>query len=124
MGILAHCKAVNGILRATIGGVMEDADDARRSLIDIANAAKERGIDRVLIDPRQLEGEPLRLADQHEIGTQLVELGFEGMRIAWMPPPERIEQARFTTTVARNRGIEVRLFADRDAAERWLREEA
>lgn len=124
MPILAHCKAVNGILRATVGGVLEDAEDARRSLIDIATAARERGVDKVLIDPRQLEGEMLRLADQHELGAQLAELGFDGMRIAWMPPPERIEQARFTTTVARNRGLEIRLFADREAAERWLREKA
>lgn len=124
MGILAHCKAVNGILRAAVGGVIEDTDDARRSLIDIATAARERGVDKIVVDGRQLEGALERLIDQHDIGAQLTELGFEGMRVAWMPRPERIESARFTTTVARNRGLEIRMFADRDTAERWLREDA
>lgn len=94
----------------------------------IAVAAKttaycaERRISRLLIDIRGMTGGLDTLETYEVAGHELP--GHEGvrriLRSAILDLPENIERIRFFETVAINRGLNVRIFADEDQAVAWL----
>jgi len=77
--------------------------------------------DRLLVDISGLRDFNPTATQRYEIGSLASKLGTGLARVAVFGTVEQIE-AQFGTVVARNRGLDVRAFTDRDEALRWLLE--
>lgn len=111
----------DGYVVAALGGIRTP-----ETLITVAARTtafcNERQIKRVLIDIRRMSGgldtlETYEVAG-HEIPRQ--ESVRRALRAAILDRPENIERIRFFETVAVNRGLNVKVFADEDLAVEWL----
>lgn len=80
-------------------------------------ATKEKRLKYMLLDVRGLEGTPSTL-DRHELGRSGVENKVD-FKVAALVTPEQAKD-NFASTVARNRGVNVQTFTDRDKALAWL----
>ena len=109
-------------LHARVSGARTPGN-ASRFLKDSYGACKRAGKDALLLDMR-LEGPALDPAAIFGVIAGGAPEGQRLRRIAYVDPfaPERPGPA-FATTVAVNRGVNVRLFADLGPAETWLRSE-
>jgi hypothetical protein len=68
-----------------------------------------------------LTGPPLEMGAVFKVIANRASDGAKLKRIAYVEPsPNDIQSALFAETVANNRGVNVRLFKDLDAADRWL----
>lgn len=88
---------------------------------EMLGACIENGNTRVMIDVRQLEGR-LRTMDSFSIVTEdFPKMRGKGVYQAAVVD-RQVSRARgwFFETVARNRGFNLRLFADQDTAHKWL----
>ena len=83
-------------------------------------ACTERGLPRLLVDISDLQGYAPTMMERHEIGVAGAALSREIERVAVIATLEQVGPHAFATTVARNRGLSVQVFPDRDAALRWL----
>ena len=81
------------------------------------------GYDRVLVDTRNLAAH-LGMVEGYEFAKYLSEIAFTGSirRLAYIHGRERDHLAPFFETVCHNRGVNIRAFADPDAAVKWLTE--
>ena len=84
----------------------------------IAEVAKERGAQRVLIDAIAIDGDMPDL-DRYDLGKRAASLLSDIGRIAVVRGPS-IRYTGFAFEVAQNRGLDVRSFADRAEAVAWL----
>lgn len=80
-------------------------------------ATKERRLRHLLLDVRGLIGAPSTL-DRHELGRAGVESKVD-FKVAALITAEQAKD-NFASTVARNRGVNVQTFQDRDKALAWL----
>ena len=80
-------------------------------------AMKERRKRHLLLDVRGLVGTPSTL-DRHDLGRSGVENKVD-FKVAALVTPEQAKD-NFASTVARNRGVNVQTFTDRDQALAWL----
>ncbi len=80
-------------------------------------ATKEKRLKYMLLDVRGLEGTPSTL-DRHDLGRSGVENKVD-FKVAALVTPEQAKD-NFASTVARNRGVNVQTFTDRDKALAWL----
>jgi len=85
----------------------------------IADAAKATRSRAVLIDLTEITGNPT-LSDRFNIATRVAAQGF-GVPIAVVGPEATLDPRKFGELVARNRGVEVKVFSQFDSAEAWLR---
>lgn len=96
-----------------------EIEDARAQT---ARLLAEHGLVRLLIDGRAADVNKLSSLDIFEITsghtTELPSIGL--LRMALLVPEAHAEVARFTETVAQNRGINLRLFYDPDEARTWI----
>ncbi len=86
--------------------------------------ALEHGISRFFSDCLALQGGH-SLTDLYFLAQRVAESGIGGnVREAVLPPvqPAAKDDALFWENAARNRGFVVRVFADRDIAQKWLLE--
>jgi len=111
----------DGFVAAVLSGVRTP-----ETLVEIAARAtafcSEQNIPRLLIDVRGMIGrldtlETFEVAG-HELPRQ--EAVRRVLRSAILDRPENIERIRFFETVALNRGLNVRVFADEGLAVEWL----
>jgi hypothetical protein len=83
-------------------------------------ACTERGLPRLLVDISDLQDYAPTMMERHEIGVAGAALSREIERVAVIATLEQVGPHSFSTTVARNRGLSVRSFHDREEALRWL----
>lgn len=111
-----------GILQITAHGVM-DAGKVRQMAAEAVASGLNHGLNRVLVDSRDMTLEMTTLAI-YNLPKTLMELGLERTdRVAHVVSPNGPgnRDLEFYETVSRNRGLQVRLFSDQDAALDWLR---
>ncbi len=91
--------------------------DIRASIQAVEAIFAEEGLDRTLVDART-QDQPPSITELYEIASDLP----RGVRIALLTssgtPAE--DGLRFLETVAKNTGLEVRVFLDEDEALAWL----
>ncbi len=76
----------------------------------------------VLVDGRDLEGEPPTTMERYEQGVYLAEHNPLRILIAVVGKEPMVERRRFGETVGRNRGATGQAFTDLDEAIAWLKE--
>jgi hypothetical protein len=104
-----------GILRVVVQGV-RDFGRTRRLVALVRNSAKERGVQRVLLDTRALANAPSN-NERFALG-ELVAEEWRGLRVAVINPGEARDG--FVETVAINRGAMMRAFETEHGALEWL----
>lgn len=95
-------------------------DSLRTVAATIMATCVRRGFVKAIADARLQTGD-LPIFEWHTLAT-----GFElswprAVRLAIVDKPERIKPDRFLETTARNRGIDVMVFSEFDAAVEWLK---
>ena len=85
----------------------------------IMDECQRRKCGRALADARQQAGD-LSIIDWHELATQLQPNWPRDLYLAIVDRADRLKPDRFLETVARNRGVPVRVFSDMDEAVAWL----
>lgn len=84
--------------------------------------AVQEGRKAVLIDARDLAGEPPTTMERYEQGVLLAEHNSRGILIVVVGKEPIIDPNRFGETVAVNRGVRGKAFTDLDEAIAWLEE--
>jgi len=82
-------------------------------------ACKEHGADLLFVDISGLSEFHPTATQRYEMGTLGSQLGKRLTRLAILGTREQIEE-QFGTLVARNRGLDIQAFTDRNEALRWL----
>ena len=82
-------------------------------------AAQEAGCKRVLCDERELLY-ALGTIDTYAYAKYIAENAPGIGRVAIVTSEKQIPETRFWETVAKNRGLQVKIFADINAAKTWL----
>ena len=108
-----------GFLHATVFGE-RSAESARRYLEEAYAACVEHACDALLLDVR-FSGPSLGIGSIFGVISDRVLDGAALRRIAYVDNSgDDPERARFAEMVAMNRGVNVRLFRDAEAARAWL----
>jgi hypothetical protein len=95
----------------------EEMQESRRKVSAIH---QERGIDKVLVDARDLESFP-GITTLFEFGGSFEEARlFRGLRLALVVNKNLIRDPGFIDTVARNRDVAMKVFSSIDEAVDWL----
>jgi hypothetical protein len=105
-------------LHATAFGA-HTPENAQRFLREVYEACMANRKDSVLLDMR-LDGPTIGTASIFSVVQERSGSGRELRRIAYVDAARDPEKAKFAETVARNRGVNVRLFATVEEAKRWL----
>lgn len=108
-------------LHAKVSGT-NSAQNAHRFLVEVHEAWVQRNHSAVLLE-MNLSGPSLSVLSIFTIISERAPYAHGLKRIAYVDTGSGHdrEQARFAETVARNRGVNVRLFPTVEAAEAWLR---
>ena len=102
--------------RFTGAGVPEEV---WRQFESIAENCKRTKNNKVLIDTTKAAGE-ISLLERFLMGERTQTFARYGLKVACFETPKRIDPQRFGEMVARNRGVNLRVFTDFNAAEEWL----
>ena len=106
-------------LFALISGEEEDLATSQANWRLIANTCKAGNYKRVMI-VEEIEAE-LSFMDQFEFASGLTELGFDGIKTAFVDKKlEQFDNNKFAEDVAVNRGANGRLCRTVEEAEAWL----
>ena len=95
-------------------------DNARRALREAGEACMEKGRRDLLLE-LNLEGPQLGMLRIYDVIAERSPDGSKLHRIAYVDSVPG-KESKFAETVATNRGVNVRLFADVAAARQWLTE--
>src|SRR5262245_59732533 len=79
-------------------------------------ACTGKNLDLLLIDITSLQGYAPTIYERHQIGVAGASLSRGLARVAVVASREQTGGDQFSTTVARNRGLSIELFEDRDEA--------
>ena len=98
--------------------------NSRQFLIDAYQACVEHNMGRLLVE-MCFTGKALSVAGAYSVVVDRSHDGSMLKSIAYVDanPAHAVEMAEFAETVAKNRGVNVRLFESVAAAERWLQDE-
>jgi hypothetical protein len=104
----------------TRGTGKNNAANAERLLRESYEACIARGYTSLLLE-MSLTGPPLAMSEIFSVIAKRSVTGKTLRKIAYIDNTYRDQdKPRFAETVARNRGVNVRLFDDMQSAERWL----
>ena len=107
-------------LHALVEGEQDSYQISRRFWSEIAAESERLRPTRLLVEEDLKEQLP-SIADTYQGATERQDMGLAGIRIAFLDRhPEQHEQNQFGELVARNRGINMKVFSDRDEALEWL----
>jgi hypothetical protein len=119
MAIQYSFRQEGDVLLATATGF----DEAREDVIRYNNAVMEKAIEsgngKILCDERQLEYR-LNVMDTFEAGQYVAAIARYVNRIAIVTHERNRADAEFWETVARNRGLQVRVFFNMEDARAWM----
>lgn len=108
-------------LQATVTGT-HNADNALRFLTEAFAACAKTGRSALLLE-FNLSGKSLDSSSIFDVVSKRTNLAVKLRKIAYVDNSERDpEKVKFAETVARNRGVNVRLFKELDSAKTWLTE--
>jgi hypothetical protein len=99
-------------------GTYAGADDTLAGMSTIAEQCRAAQCWRVLLDLTSMIGSIPQL-DRFLLGTRAARIWGQRLRVAILARPQEINH--FFENVATNNGANVRVFADREAAQAWLR---
>lgn len=106
-------------LYAFIRGDKDSYEISRQYWQEIADECNKSGIKKVLIE-EDIE-ENISMPDMYRFASEIPELGFHGVRVAFVDRQESQHQLnQFGETVATNRGLVSRVFTSFAEAEKWL----
>lgn len=106
----AHVTGINGTLETTVAYWTALAAEVQR----------DKPLALLVVD--DMEGEPPPPEQLEQFVQAMVGMGFEGVRVAYVEAhAEQIPQVEVGEILARERGFEVRVFGDEQAARIWLR---
>jgi len=112
--------AREGYLEARLTGDFR-LERFKRQIETILQTAKDRNLDKVLVDvARMARFEFLNTTDRFEMATHAARLAGNLVQIALVGRPIQLDRERFGEQVAQNRGLNIRIFVDEDAALAWL----
>ena len=103
---------------ARLSGVA-DIEKAHARFEEIAQACDRMSTKRLIVDVTNA-ALPLSATDKFEMGRHAVVFAQHGIKVAVVATPDQLDPERFGEVVARNRGVNIRLFTDVEAAEEWL----
>ena len=109
------------LVLAVASGVDFTVDDVKAYGMAVITACLKSGATRVLCDERQLMGQLDTLGD-YEAAEFVAQHATRVVRVAIVCPAHLLGDRDFWETVAVNRGLRVRVFADIDLANTWLAE--
>jgi hypothetical protein len=105
-----------------VSGEKDSYDISIRYWREIADECQKSGVKKVLIEEDIKEN--LSMHDTYRLASEILQLGFFGIRIAFVDRRNEQRQLnQFGETVASNRGLLVRVFNDGKDAENWLSSE-
>ncbi len=111
-----------GYVHATVTGT-HSAKNALRFLTESFEACSRSGCDALLVE-FNLSGPSIGTSSIFDVVSKRTKEATRMRKIAYVDSSERdLEKKQFAETVALNRGVNVRLFADMAAAQRWLSED-
>jgi hypothetical protein len=93
--------------------------EASAQFQSIAEYCKRAKNDRLLIDTTGYEVK-VSVADRYQTGERAQIFALSGIKVAFVCRPEQIDAGKFGRLVARNRGVNIDVFTDFQAAEEWL----
>ncbi len=106
-------------LYAFVTGEKDSCEISRRYWQEIADECNKSGIKKVLIEEDIKEN--ISMSDMYRFASEIPELGFHGVRVAFVDRQESQHQMnQFGETVATNRGLVSRVFNNFAEAEKWL----
>lgn len=106
----AHVTGVNGTLETTVAYWTALAAEVQR----------DPPVALLVVD--DMEGEPPPPEQIEQFVQAMVGMGFEGVRVAYVEADaDQIPQVEVGEILARERGFQVRVFGDEQAARIWLR---
>lgn len=100
-------------------GSPKTAQGVMQAIPHIAEAMAETGCHKVLVDFTTAEG-PVSLMERLEMAEVLAATTPRTMKLAAVVTRQQLDPQRFGETIARNKGVNMRVFLDRDRALRWL----
>jgi len=111
----------DGFVAAVLSGV-RTPETLIKAAVRATSFCSERQVKHLLIDLRDMTGGLDTLETYEVAGRELPrqEAVRRVLRSAILDRPENIERIRFFETVALNRGLNVRVFADEGLAVEWL----
>ena len=110
-------------LYARVEGKADSYEISQTYWAEIAAECEKRGTKKLFVEER-LEQQIPSIADTYQAAAERHEMGLNGIKIAFFDAfGEQLDQNQFGELVARNRGINVKVFDDFDAALKWLRNE-
>jgi len=95
------------------------AEDIWQEFEFIAEHCKRTKNNKLLMDVTRYEGK-ISLIEKYSAAEESRIFSRYGIKVAFVDIPERVDPEKFAEMVARNRGVNVRLFSDFQAAEEWL----
>ena len=126
MTITLRMGAGSGVLRVTASGEFS-MNEAERTFLDILAAVAQHETGKILVDGRQLEGEPTtieRFLYGDFAASAVARFTKSGLvrapQFAYVLHKPVLDPGRFGETVAVNRGMWVKVFDDLDDALGWL----
>jgi hypothetical protein len=76
--------------------------------------------DLLLIDLTGVETSPVSTLDRYRMGSSIISFSGKLRKVATAAPPDFIDPERFGERVARNRGVNIRVFDQLERATKWL----
>ncbi|HEY2629210.1 MAG TPA: STAS/SEC14 domain-containing protein [Usitatibacter sp.] len=97
------------------------AENVLRFLREAYEACLKQQASAVLLEMK-FEGPALDTGSIYSVIAQRSDTGKQMRKVAYVAQPEREAKSKFAETVAINRGVNVRLFSNVEAARKWLEE--
>jgi len=94
-------------------------DEAIQQFALIAEHCKSANCKRLLIDFTAVQGK-ISIVDRYNLGEKSRIFALRNLKVATVVTEEQFDAERFGELVARNRGVNLRIFTDPRAAEEWL----
>jgi len=92
---------------------------AKECIDKYVEACNELNCSKVLLDTRHMTG-PLGIMDRYKMGRYAIKTKVQKIRTAMIGTKSYVLPDRFLENVARNLGVDVKVFLDPDEAVRWL----
>jgi hypothetical protein len=109
------------ILRVRASGRDDDLEDVKRYGQAVIEKLVESGCRGVLCDERAL-AYAIGTVDAYEYAKFVTQNCPRVAKVAVVPHPDFMGDAKFWETATWNRGLQVRVFSDIEEAEKWLEE--
>jgi hypothetical protein len=107
-------------LHARIEGEADSYEISQMYWAEIAAECEKRGTKKLFVEER-LEQQIPSIADTYQTAAERHEMGLAGIKIAFYDAiADQLDQNQFGELVARNRGVNVKVFDDTAAALAWL----